>query len=252
MVESREYKRQRGLTFSRCGVRNGVFPAISVNNTLTDISNYSPPTWASEPEETLEGKEYQPSSSHQTAATPYSESWGNSACKNTRYWPQIAEVHIKAMISVSPDSYIFPCLVAIVVHLLSRIWLLWLHGLQHARLPCTSLSLRVCSNLCLLTQRCHPTISPSVVPSSSLQSFPASGSFPMSCLFASGGQSIGASASVLPIQGWFPLRLIGLISLLSKGLSRVFSNNIVWKLWILRCSAFLIVQLSHPWLLEKP
>ena len=121
MVESREYKRQRGLTFSRCGVRNGVFPAISVNNNLTDISNYSPPTWASEPEETLEGKEYQPSSSHQTAATPYSESWGNSGCENTRYWPQIAEVHIKGMISVSPDSCIFPCLVAIVVHLLSRI-----------------------------------------------------------------------------------------------------------------------------------
>ena len=74
----------------------------------------------------------------------------------------------------------------------------------------------------------HPTISFSVVPFSfCLPSFPASGSFPMSRLFASGGQSIGASASVLPIniQGWFPLRLTGLISLQSKGLSRVFSNN---------------------------
>ena len=81
---------------------------------------------------------------------------------------------------------------------------------------------------------CHPTISSSVVPfSSRLQSFPASGSFPMSWLFASGGQSIGpsASASVLPmtIQDWFLLGWTGLISLLSKGLSRVFSSTTVWK-----------------------
>ena len=85
--------------------------------------------------------------------------------------------------------------------------------LQHARLPCTSPSPGACSNSCPLSQWCHPTISSSVVPfSSCLQSFPASGSFPMSQLFASGGQSIGASAaSVLPmnIQAWFPLELNG-------------------------------------------
>ena len=104
---------------------------------------------------------------------------------------------------------------------------LQLHGLQHARLFCPSLSPGVCSNSCPLSQWCHPTISSSVIPfSSCTQSFPASGSFPMSQLFTSGSQSIGASASVLPvnIQGWFPLGLTGLISLLSKGLSRVFST----------------------------
>ena len=97
------------------------------------------------------------------------------------------------------------------------------HGLQHARLACPSPPPRACSNSCPLSWWCHPTISSSVVPfSSRLQPFPASGSFPMSHLFISGGQSIGASAlaSVLPksIQGWFPLRLTGLISLFSKGL----------------------------------
>ena len=103
-------------------------------------------------------------------------------------------------------------------------------GLQRARPPCPSPSPGVCSNLC----PCHPTISSSVVPfSSRLQSFPASGSFPMSHLFTSGGQGIGAlaSASVLPvnIQGWFPLGWTGLISLQSKGLSRVFANTTVQK-----------------------
>ena len=99
------------------------------------------------------------------------------------------------------------------------------HGLQHTRLPCPALSPGVCSTSCPLSQWCHPTISSSVIPFSSCpQSFPASGSYPMSQLFASGGQSIGASASasVLPmdIQGWFPLGLTGLSSLLTKGLSR--------------------------------
>ena len=108
------------------------------------------------------------------------------------------------------------------------------YGLQHTRLPCPSPSLRACSNSCPLSQWCHPTISSSVVPfSSHLQSLPASGSFLMSQLFASCGQSIGASASalVLPIyiQGWFPLGLTGLISLQSKGLSRVFFNTTVQK-----------------------
>ena len=111
---------------------------------------------------------------------------------------------------------------------------LWPHGLQHARPPCPSPTPRVYSNPCPLSQRCHPTISSSVIPfSSHLQSFPASGSFQMSQFFSSGDQSIGvsASASVLPmkIQSWFPLGLTGLIPLLSKGLSRVFSSTTVWK-----------------------
>jgi len=110
-------------------------------------------------------------------------------------------------------------------------YFLRLHGLWHARLPCPSLSPWVCSNSYPLSQWCHPT---SVIPFSSCpQSFSASGSFPVSQLFASGGQSIGASASalVLPvnIQGWFPLGLTGWISLLSKGHSRVFSSTTVKK-----------------------
>ena len=107
-------------------------------------------------------------------------------------------------------------------------------GLQHAQLSCPSLSPGACSNSCLLSRWCHPTITSSIVLfSSHLQSFPASGSFPVSQLLASDGQSIGVSAlvSVLPmnIQGWFPLGLTGLISALSKGLSRIFSSSKVWK-----------------------
>ena len=107
------------------------------------------------------------------------------------------------------------------------------HGLHHARLPCPSPTPGSYSNSCPSSRWCHPTISSSVVPFfSCLQSFPASGSFPMSHLFTSHGQSIGvsASASVLPmnIQDWFLLRLTGLISLQSKRLSRV-SNTTVQK-----------------------
>ena len=117
------------------------------------------------------------------------------------------------------------------------------HRLQHVRLPCPSPSLGACSNSCPSGWWCHPTISSSVVPfSSCLQSFPASGSFPMSQFFESGGQNIGvsASASVLPvnIQDWFPLGWTGWISLKSKGLSRVFSNTTVQK------HQFFSVQLS--------
>ena len=104
-----------------------------------------------------------------------------------------------------------------VVHLLSHV------QLQHDRLPCPSLSPKVCSDSCPLSQWCHPTVSSFVIPFSFCpQSFPASGSFPMSWLFASGGQSIWVSASVLPvnIQDWFPLGWTGWISLQSKGLSR--------------------------------
>ena len=111
---------------------------------------------------------------------------------------------------------------------------LWHYGLQHARLPCPSLFLGVCSNSYPLNSWCHPTISSSFAPFSSCpQSFPAWGSFPRSWLFPSGGQNSGvsASATVLPmnIQGWFPLGLTGLISLLSRGLSRVCSSTTVWK-----------------------
>ena len=131
-------------------------------------------------------------------------------------------------------------------------------GLQHTRLPCPSPTPRVYSDSSPLSWWCHPTISSSVVPFSSRhQSFPASGSFPRSQLFTSGGQSIGvsATASVLPmsIQGWFPLGLNSLTSFQSKGLSTVFSNTTVQK------HQFLCIKLSlwskshiHTWLLEKP
>ena len=110
-----------------------------------------------------------------------------------------------------------------------------LHGLQHARLPCPSPPPGAYSNSCPLSRWCHQTISSPVIPfSSHLQSFPASGSFQMSQFFMSGHQSFGvsASASVLPmiIQDWFPLELTGLISLQSKGHSRVFCNTTVQRI----------------------
>ena len=132
------------------------------------------------------------------------------------------------------------------------------HGLQHTSLPCPSPTPGASSNS-FPSRRCHPTISSTVIPFSSclLQSFPASGSFPMSQFFAPGGQSIGASASasVLPmsIQGWVPLRLTGLISFLSKGLSRIFSSTTIQK-----CQFFsTLVSLwsnshIHTWLKERP
>ena len=135
---------------------------------------------------------------------------------------------------------------------------LWPCESQHARPPCPSPTPRVYSNSFSSSQWCHPAISSSVVPFSSWpQSLPVSGSFPMSQLFASGGQSIGvsASASVLPIntQDWSPLGWTGWISLQSKGLSRVFSNTTVQK------HQFFSAQLSlqsnshiHTWPLEKP
>ena len=111
---------------------------------------------------------------------------------------------------------------------------LWPHGLQQAKPPCPSPTHRAYSNSCPSSRWCHPTVSSSVVPFSSCsQPFPASGSFPMSQLFTSGGQSIGvsASASVLPMntQDWSPLGWTDWISLQSKGLSRVFSNITVQK-----------------------
>ena len=130
------------------------------------------------------------------------------------------------------------------------------HGLQHARLPCPSPSPRVYSNSCSLSQWCHPTISPSVVPfSSCLQSFPTSGYFPMSRLFTSGGWSIGASASAsvlsMKIQSQYPLRLTGLVSLLyskvlflhpSSSYMVIFTLEIPWAiyLWSVGFSKYII------------
>ena len=134
---------------------------------------------------------------------------------------------------------------------------LWPHWLQHARLPCPSPTSRACPNSCPSGRRCHPTISSSAILfSSCLPSFPASESFPMSQLFTSGGQTIGASASAsvfsMNIQCWFPLGLTGLISLKSEGLLRVIPNTTVQK------HQFFGAQLSlwsnshtHTWLLEN-
>ena len=127
------------------------------------------------------------------------------------------------------------------------------HGLKHARLPCPSLSPRVCSNSYPLSRWCHPTISFSVILfSSCLQSFPASGSFSVNWFFPAGSRSFEASvsASVLPmnIQDWFPLGLTGLISLQSKGLSRVFSSTTVQKHQLFSSQSFLMVQPSHSYM----
>ena len=125
-----------------------------------------------------------------------------------------------------PLTYSFCCSVAKLCLTLQP------HGLQYARLPCPSLPLGVYSNSCPLSQWCPPTISSSVIPFSFCpQSSPASGSFPMSYFFSSSGQNSKASASVLPvnIQGWFPLGLTGLISLLFKGLPRVSSSTTIQK-----------------------
>ena len=134
---------------------------------------------------------------------------------------------------------------------------LWPHEVQHSRLSCPSPTPGACSNSCPSSWWCHPTNSSFVIPFSfCLQSFLASGSFPMCQFFPSGGQSIGVStpASILPMnnQDWFPLGLAGCISLQSKGLSRVFSNT------TLQNHQFFGTQLSlwsnspiHTWLLEK-
>ena len=118
---------------------------------------------------------------------------------------------------------------------------LWPHGLQHTRLPCSLPSPRTCSNSCPLSRWCHPTISSSVISfSSCLLSFPASGSFPMSWLFASGGQSIGASASVSVLQWIFRTDLLAVQGTLWSLLQHHGS-----KASIFLCSAFFMVQLSH-------
>ena len=127
------------------------------------------------------------------------------------------------------------------------------HELQHARPPCPTPTPGAHPNSCPLSRWCRPTISSSVIPFSKLQSFPASGSFPMSQFFTSDGQSIGVSAlaSVFPknIQDWFPLGWTGWIALQSKGLSRVFSNTTVQKYHSLALSFLYSPTLT--WLLEK-
>ena len=133
------------------------------------------------------------------------------------------------------------------------------HGLQHTGLPCPSQSPGACSNSCPLIRWCHSTISSSVIIpfSACLQYFPVSESFPTSQLFTSGGQTIGASTSAsdlpLNIQSWFPLGLTGLISSMSKGVSRVFSSIRVWRHQFFGAQPFLLSS-SHicTWLLEKP
>ena len=134
---------------------------------------------------------------------------------------------------------------------------LWPHILQHSSLPCPSPTLGACSNSCPSRWWCHPTILSSVIPvSSCLQSFPASGSFPVSQFFPSGGQRIGvsASASVLPvnIQDWFPLGLTGWLSLPSKGLSRAFNTTVQKHQFFGTQSSLWSNSHIHTWLLEKP
>ena len=124
------------------------------------------------------------------------------------------------------------------------------HRLQHTRLPCPSPSPGTCSNSCPVSQWCYPAILFSVVPfSSCLQSLPASGAFLMSWLFTSGGQSIGASASVLPmnIQDWLPLGIEWLDLAVQRTLRSLLQHH-SWKASILRRSAFFTVQLSHPYM----
>ena len=127
------------------------------------------------------------------------------------------------------------------------------HGLQYARLPCPSPTPRACSNSCPESRWCHPISSSSVVPfSSCLQSFPASRSFLIGQFFASGGQStrVSSSASVLPmnIQGWFPLGLTDLISFAAQGILKNLLQHHSSRVSIPWCSAFFIVQFSHPYM----
>ena len=143
------------------------------------------------------------------------------------------------------------------VQSLTCVWLFVTPWLQHVRLRCPSPNPGAYSNSCPSSQWYHPTISSSVGSSSSrLPSFPASGSFLVSQFFASGGQSIGgsASASVLQmnIQNWFPLGLTGWISLQSKRLSRVFSNTQFKNINSSVLSCLYSHSHIHTWLLEKP
>ena len=145
--------------------------------------------------------------------------------------------------------------VAVFAQLLSPFFL-WHHGLQPARPFCPPVSPSICSNSCPLSWWCYLTILSSTISFSfCLQSFPASGSFPMNQFFTSAGQSISTSATVLPmnIQGWSPLGLTALSSLQSKGLSGLFSSTTIWKHQFFGTQPSLWSN-SHmcTWLLEKP
>ena len=159
--------------------------------------------------------------------------WGQwregSGMNLLRYWQQTLE-HLSAEATMLFLNIIVPSSPWFFIFLFSNLVMsksLWLYELEHTRLLCPPLSPGVCSNSCPFSQWSYLTISSSTTPFSfCLHSFPASGSFPMRWLFALGGQSIEVSATILlvNIQGWFPLGLTGLISLLFKGLSRVFSR----------------------------
>ena len=163
------------------------------------------------------------------------EKWKGKGCKwkNPLSEPQFLHLSIQFSCSVVSDS-------------------LRPNGLWHARLLCTSPTPRAYSNWCPSSQWCHPTISSSVVPFSSFNLSQHQGLFLMSEFFTSGGQRAGVSvsASVLPmnIQNWFPIVLTGLISLQSRGLSKSLPQQHSSKASILRCSAFFIVQFSHPYM----
>ena len=128
---------------------------------------------------------------------------------------------------------IYPKTKLVIVQSLSHVWLFATLWTAACWLPLSSTISGVCSNLCPWSQRFYLTISSFAAPFFCFRSYPASRSFPMSWLFTSGGQSIGASASasvlLMNIQGWYPLGLTGLISLQSKGLSRVFSSTMIKK-----------------------
>ena len=146
----------------------------------------------------------------------------------------------------------------VVVQSLSHVWLFVTPWTAAHQAPLSITNSQSLLNSCPSSRWCHPTISSFVVPFSfCLQSFPTSGSFSITQLFLSGGQSIGASASgsVFPvnIKDWFPLRLTGLLSLLSKGLSRVFSSTTDWRHQFFSAQIFLTsISHIHTWLLEKP
>ena len=157
--------------------------------------------------------------------------WGAHEPHRTSY-PMAGQCFASSEIPKPPQYDSTPALVLFRLSVMSNSS--WPHGLQHARPPCPSPSPGVCLNSCPLSHWCHPTISSSAVPFSSFpQSFPASGSFPMSQLFPSHGQSTGVSAStlVLPMntRNWSPLGWTGWISLQSKGVSRIFSKITVQK-----------------------
>ena len=191
------------------------------------------------------------------------EAWGHYAKWNKPFrktnmaWFHLYEVS-KVVKFVSKSEWNGSCQVfrkatIAAVQSFSHVWLFATQGLQHNSLPCLSPSPMACSNSCPSSLWCHPTISSFVVPfSSCLQSFPASESFPMSWLFASGGQisGVSASASDLPmnIQDWFPLGFTGLISCSTMDSQESSPTPQFKSISSSKCSAFFIVQLSYPYM----